>query len=230
MMLPIGCRKPILQSLGGLLGRSERLAPRIFVLLTVILFLIDAAPLSAGLLPGNIWPNPTLESDVNVVGVPDFWNLGGSDTTIDVWSTALSVSPTHSLELNDTSTTAYGEWYSNLLNINGGATYQFRYNLYYIVTNVGPMRVTVNFYNSANSLFSSLSYTFAGMHDFWEEITQQFTAPADCGETGPYLHFRRWFGRHRSGVAGRHFPGRGDYSPIRSCRTSRTFRRCQIPW
>jgi hypothetical protein len=121
------------------------------------LFLIDAQRLSAGLLPGNIWPNSTLESDANVVGVPDFWNRGGSDTTIDLWTSVLSVSPTHSIQLNDTSTTAYGEWYSNLLNINGGTNYQLRYNLFYIVTNVGPMRVTVNFYDAANSLFSSLA-------------------------------------------------------------------------
>jgi hypothetical protein len=184
MMLPIGCRKPILQSLGGLLGRSERIAPKIFVLLTVILFLIDAQRLSAGLLPGNIWPNPTLESDVNVVGVPDFWNLGGSDTTIDVWSSALSVSPTHSLELNDENTNAYGEWYSDLLSINGGATYQFRYNLYYMVTNIGPMRVSVNFYNSSSSIISGLSYTFSGAHAFWQEITQQFTAPTNAAALG----------------------------------------------
>jgi hypothetical protein len=184
MMLPMGCRKPILQPLGGLLRRSERNARRIFAVFTVILSLIGAAPLSAGLLRGNIWPNPTLESDVNVVGVPDFWNRGGSDTTIDVWTIAFSVSPTHSLQLNDTNGSAYGEWYSNLLNINGGTAYQLRYNLFYIVTNVGPMRVTVNFYNSANSLFSSTSYTFAGTHDFWEEITQQFTTPTNAAKLG----------------------------------------------
>ena len=183
-MFPMGCRKPILQSLGGLRRRSERNAPGTFALFTVILFLIDAAPLSAGLLPGNIWPNPTLESDVNVVGVPDFWNRGGSDTTIDVWTSALSVSPTHSLQLNDTNGSAYGEWYSNLLNINSGTAYQLRYNLFYIVTNGGPMRVSVNFYNSANSLISSTSYTFAGTHDFWEEITQQFTTPTHAAKLG----------------------------------------------
>ena len=116
--------------------------------------LTAAVPLSAGLLPGNIWPNPTLEANVNVAGVPDFWNRGGSDTTIDLWSAALSVSYAHSLQLNDTGATTYGEWYSNPLNVHGGTNYQLRYNLFYIVTNVGPMRVTVNFYNSANSLFS----------------------------------------------------------------------------
>jgi len=183
-MLPIGCRKPILESLRGPLRRSECGVPRIFARLIVILFLIDAQRLSAGLLPGNIWPNPTLESDVTVVGVPDFWNRGGSGMTIDVWTSALWVSQTHSFQLNDTNGSAYGEWYSNLLNINRGAAYQFRYNLRYIVTNIGPMRVSVNFYDSSSSIISVLSYTFSGAHDSWSEITQQFTTPTNAAKLG----------------------------------------------
>jgi hypothetical protein len=158
--------------------------PALLALSTAALLLAAAPPLSAGLLPGNIWPNPTLESDTNVNGVADFWNLGGSDTTIDLWSTALWVSPTHSLELNDTNGNAYGEWYSDLLAIHGGATYQFRYNLYYMVTNIGPMRVSVNFYNSANSIISGVSYTFSGTHAYWEEFTQQFTTPNNAVALG----------------------------------------------
>ena len=77
----------------------------------------------------------------------------------------------------DTNTAGYGEWYSDRLNITGGTNYQLRYNLRYTITNVGPMRVTVNFYNAAMTLFSSLNYLYAGAHDFWEELTQQFTAP-----------------------------------------------------
>jgi hypothetical protein len=156
----------------------------LFAFSTVVLLLAGVPPLSAGLLPGNIWPNPTLELDSNGDGVPDFWNLGGSDTSIDVWSSALWVSPTHSLELNDANTNAYGEWDSDLLSINSGATYQFRYNLYYMVTNIGPMRVSVNFYDSSNSIISDLSYTFSGTHAFWQEITQQFTAPANAAALG----------------------------------------------
>ena len=136
------------------------------------------------MLPGNIWPNPTLETDANVDGIPNFWNRGGSLPTIDVWAIALSVSPTHAFQLNDTSTTAYGEWYSDRLNITGGTNYQLRYNLRYTITNVGPMRVTVNFYDAATTLFSSVSYLFAGPHDFWEEMTQQFTAPAGAAKMG----------------------------------------------
>src|SRR3982074_329215 len=76
-----------------------------------LLCLLMVAPLQAGLLPGNFWPNPTLETDANSDGVPDFWHKGGSSVAIDVWTTSLSVSPTHAFQLNDTSSTAYGEWY-----------------------------------------------------------------------------------------------------------------------
>lgn len=159
------------------MGRSVRRASAV---LTALLYLTFVRPLAAGLLPGNIWPNPTLEADANTDGVPNFWHRGGSLPTIDVWTAALSVSPTHSFQLNDTSSTAYGEWYSDRLNITGGTNYLLRYNLRYTVTNVGPMRVTVNFYNAANSFVSGISYFLAGAHDFWEEFTQQFPTPGSA--------------------------------------------------
>lgn len=165
-------------------GRLTHRARRAVALLTVVLTLAGAARLPAGLLPGNIWPNSTLETDSNADSVPNFWNCGGSLTTIDVWSAALSVSPTHSFQLNDASSVAYGEWYSDRLNITGGTNYQLRYNLRYTITNVGPMRVTVNFYNAADTYVSGVSYLFAGAHEFWEEMTQQFTAPAGAAKLG----------------------------------------------
>src|SRR5216683_1622673 len=148
------------------LRRSLSLAPVIISLVLAPRFL------QAGLLPGNFWPNPTLETDANRDGVPDFWHKGGSSAAIDLWTTSMSVSPAHAFQLNDTSTTDYGEWYSDQLNITGGTNYQLRYNLRYTITNIGPMRVTVNFYDTADTLFSSVSYQFAGSHDFWEEMTQ----------------------------------------------------------
>ena len=159
-------------------------ARRGFALWTGILSLALVRSLPAGLLPGNIWPNPNLETDTNADGVPDFWHRGGSDSIIDGWTTALSVSPNHSFQLNDTSPIAYGEWYSDRLNISGGTNYQLRYNLRYSVTNVGPMRVTVNFYTAADAYVSGVSYLFAGAHDFWEEMTQQLTAPAGAAKLG----------------------------------------------
>jgi hypothetical protein len=156
----------------------------VFALSTAAMLLTWAAPLAAGLLPGNIWPNPTLEVDSNHDGIPDFWNKGGSDPTIDLWSTEYSVSPTHCFELNDTNTNGYGEWYSDSLSIHGGALYQFRYNLRYSVTNTGPMRVSVNFYDASSSYISGLSYTFSGTQNSWDEMTQQFTTPANAATLG----------------------------------------------
>src|SRR5437899_902961 len=157
-------------------SRSARWSPD---LLSVLLLpFLSPGCLHAALLPGNLWPNPTLATDANSDGLPDFRHKGGNITAIDLWTTSMSVSPAHSFELNDTSTSGYGEWYSDLLDITAGTNYLLRYNLRYIITNVGPMRVTVNFYHAASSYVSGLSYLFAGSHDFWEEMTQQFTAPA----------------------------------------------------
>src|SRR5260370_20232328 len=111
------------------MSRSFRVPRRFFCLLTAILSLVLAPPLlQAGLLPGNFWPNPTLEIDTDSDGVPDFWNKGGSSTAIDLWTTSLSVSPTPSFQLNDTSTTDYGEWDSDQLNITRGTHLQRRSN------------------------------------------------------------------------------------------------------
>jgi len=164
---------------------SRRFRGSLLCLLTVTLSLISAPLFVQGaLLPGNFWPNPSLESDSNSDGTPDFWHRGGNNTAIDLWNTSWSVSPTHAFQLNDTSASGYGEWYSDLVNITAGTSYQLRYNLRYVVTNIGPMRVTVNFYNSANALVSGLSFVFSGTHDFWEELTQQFTTPAGIAKLG----------------------------------------------
>jgi hypothetical protein len=148
-------------------------------LTATLLYLAAGAPApGASLLAGNFWPNSSLELHTNGDGVPDFWNRGGSEPAIDQWSPALSVSPSHAFLLNDTSTSAYGEWYSDRLHIAGGTDYQLRYNLRYLVPDPGPMRVSVNFYDSAGNYLSGLSYLFSGTHDFWEEMTQQFKTPA----------------------------------------------------
>jgi len=77
-----------------------------------ISLLFVSASLRAAIVPGNFWINPTFES--LTAGVPDNWNLGGSDVTIDQVTTLNSVSPTHSLAVIDNSTTGYGEWYSDV--------------------------------------------------------------------------------------------------------------------
>jgi len=174
---------------------------RLGCVLGAMLWLVRSGPLlHAALLPGNVWPNPTLELDANSDGIPDFWHKGGNSSAIDLWTTTWSVSPTHSFQLNDTNATAYGEWYSDHLAIVGGANYQLRYNLRYTVTNIGPMRVTVNFYTTADVLISGVSYLFSGAHDFWEEFTQLVTPPASAAKLG--LSFTSGGGLDVTGLAG----------------------------
>ena len=115
---------------------------------TAIVVCFVSASLQADVLPGNIWHNPTFEAGTN--GTPDFWNLGGNDPSVLQWSTANSVSPTHSLGLVDNSL-GYGEWYSDLPIAglaNNGDTLLFHWHEIYSIGNVGAgseMRVTVRF-------------------------------------------------------------------------------------
>jgi hypothetical protein len=157
---------------------------RFFCLMAALSLVGIPSLLQAGPLAGNLWPNPTLEADANSDGTPDFWHKGGNLTAIDLWNTTTSVSPSHAFQLNDASASGYGEWYSDLISVIPAANYLLRYNLRYVVTNIGPMRVTVNFYSGANALLSGQSYLFSGAHDFWEELTQQFVVPANAAKVG----------------------------------------------
>ncbi|HXI69166.1 MAG TPA: hypothetical protein VNN22_02295 [Verrucomicrobiae bacterium] len=146
--------------------------------------LLFASPSLAGLLPGNLWPNPTLETDSSSDGVPDFWNKGGSNPNIESWTNSMFVSPTQAFMLNDRSTTDYGEWYSNLLPVTGGTSYLLRYNLRHVISSNGTMRVSANFYNAGNTLLSGLNFTFSGTNDFWQEKTQPLVVPSNATQLG----------------------------------------------
>ncbi len=158
----------------------NRTSGSVAVLVAAAVALVTPPPVRGAPLSSNIWPNATLEVDSNEDGVPGFWHRGGTAPAVAVRSTALSVSPSHSFQLNDFSTGSWGEWYSDLLRIDAGAKYQLRYNLCYNLTNVGPMRVSVNLYNSGGGLLSGISHTFSGKHEFWEEMTRQFTTPSNA--------------------------------------------------
>src|ERR1019366_6826452 len=173
--------------------------PRHSGLILICAWSLGAFPSPAGLLPGNIWPNPTLETDSNSDGIPDFWNKGGSNPNIESWTTAMYVSPTHSFMLSDSSTTDYGEWYSNLLPVTGGTNYLLRYNLRYVIASNGVMRVSANFYDAGNSLLSGLNFTFSGTNNFWQEITQPIAVPSTATQLG--LTFTSGGGLNVTGAA-----------------------------
>lgn len=104
-----------------------------------------SASLQAAVLPGNVWANPTFEIDPTAPGGGN-WGLGGNDPSILQWSTANSLSPTHSLGLIDT-TAGYGEWYADQsiasLGLTPGAIVNLHWDEMFNIT--GEMRVTVRF-------------------------------------------------------------------------------------
>jgi len=131
--------------------------------------------LQAAFLPGNAWPNPSLESVSSQAGIPTFWHQGGSAVSMDDWASDFSVSPIHSLKLDDASAADYGEWWSDRVNVTGAATYSLRYNLRYDTT--GTMRVTVNFADATGTRTSGVDFSFSGTQPDWEELTQSITVP-----------------------------------------------------
>lgn len=131
--------------------------------------------LQADLLPGNTWPNPSLESVSSQPGIPTFWHQGGSAVSMDDWATDFSVSPVHSLKLDDASAVDYGEWWSDRVSVTAGATYSLRYNLRYDTT--GTMRVTANFADATGTRTGGVDFTFSGTQPDWEELTQSITVP-----------------------------------------------------
>ncbi len=128
-------------------------------------------------LPGNFWPNPSLELDSNGDGIPDFWNKGGSDQSGISWTTSTSVSPTHSLTSSDTNAAAFGEWYSDFLTVTPGASYSFRFFRRYS-TQDGPMRLTLLFRNASDATVSSVSFSVNGDQVGWEQIDSTIEVPA----------------------------------------------------
>jgi hypothetical protein len=129
----------------------------------------------AAFLPGNTWPNPSLESVSSQAGIPTFWHKGGSAVSMDDWASDFSLSPVHSLKLEDTSATDYGEWWSDRVSVTAGATYSLRYYLRY--DTAGMMRVTANFADATGARTSGIDFSFAGFQPDWEEVTQSLTIP-----------------------------------------------------
>jgi hypothetical protein len=101
--------------------------------------------------------------------------------------------------LNDGSAGDYGEWYSNLFPVTGGANYLLRYNLRYATANNGQMRVSANFYDANNSFLSGLTFTFSGTNDSWQEKTQPLAIPANATKLG--LTFTSGGGLDVTGIA-----------------------------
>jgi len=151
----------------------------------------------ADVLPNNVWPNPQLESVSSTPGVPTYWHQGGSDAAIDQWPVDSSVSPTHALKLDDSSPTAYGEWYSDRVSVVAGANYTLRYFLMHETT--GDMRVSANFADASNADLSGVSFPFSGSQPDWTPVEQTLTAPAKA--TSMWITFASGGGPDTTGTA-----------------------------
>jgi len=120
---------------------------KLFLIASALFFV--SASLRAGVSAGNFWPNPTFETGTGTspTGTPDFWNRGGADGSILHWSTANSVSATHSLAVIKPVAGPYGEWYMDLPLAgfaNPGDFIGLHWHEMYNISG-GEMRLTVRF-------------------------------------------------------------------------------------
>jgi hypothetical protein len=143
---------------------------------SLILLAFSSLLARADYLPNSFWPNPGFENGSNLdagdgSGTPTSWNRGGNDGTICQVTSAKSISPTHSLAVVDNSTTGYGEWYSDLVNLSGHAspgdlvTVQW-YELYNI--SGGEMRLTVGFFDSSSAFITETHFVATGQSAGWQ--------------------------------------------------------------
>jgi len=126
-------------------------------------------------LPGNIWPNSRLETDSNGNGIPDFWNRNSA--TFCVWTTNTSVSPLHSLQVNDTTNNNYGEWYSDPVAVQPGTSYHLRFLCKYSISK-GPMQVYTTFLNSG-VVVSNGFYILNGTNLNWSQVDDVIRTPTN---------------------------------------------------
>ena len=150
--------------------------------------LIATSAAQAVILPGNFWPNPTLEtaSTTGQLNSPAMdaagtWRRGGGDFTggpnpgpytFDFWdNVAGTVSGTHALRIQDNSTSGNGEWFvpdfdpdATVVPITPGSTLEFHFYWNYQTTapaGIGAdMRVTIRGTDGINSFGLGSNFDF----------------------------------------------------------------------
>ena len=148
-------------------------------IMNIRLFLFAAGALLSGVgsagadVPANnVWPNATFEAGVdldNPAGTPDGWNRGGNEAAICQVTGANAVSPTHSLIVNDTSATGYGEWYSDLDLAglaSGGDDLDLHWHELFNISG-GEMRLTLLFFNTGNGVIGERHFVVSGQSAGW---------------------------------------------------------------
>lgn len=151
----------------------------------VSLLLIDPNSVGTGV---NVWPNSALETDIASSGAPDGWNRGGSDPSQDSWSTATAYDGTHSLCVVDSSTSAYGEWYSSSLPVvEAGLTYELRWQQGYNTGSSTMYYQTVFYDQNGAQVGAPIYYPVSGYSAGWQPTVHILTAPAGASKLSIHI-------------------------------------------
>jgi hypothetical protein len=119
------------------------------------------------LLAKNFWINPSFELGQALgtsAGTPSAWNRGGNNPVLCQVTSSNSVSPTHSLMVNDTDAAGYAEWYSDQ-DLTGHAAPGDEIDLQWFQiysTSGGEMRLTVIFLDQATNSVSTYHFVVNG--------------------------------------------------------------------
>jgi hypothetical protein len=116
------------------------------MLLVLALWSSRTTNVLAEVLPGNFLPNPSVELDDDLNGIPDGWLLGGNDPSGDIWDDTRPVSGERNLLLFDTGENNYTSWYTNVDVPADTDELQFRWTWAYEFTSENPgdeFRMTV---------------------------------------------------------------------------------------
>lgn len=126
----------------------------------------------ADFLPNNQWPNPAFEVGDGLeapTGALAGWNRGGSDPSICQVTAENSISPTHTLIVDDSNPNGYGEWYADLSlagKVSGGGLLNLQWYEMYSVDS-GEMRVTVLFFNAGGTTVGTQHYVVQNQSPGW---------------------------------------------------------------
>ncbi|HXJ59867.1 MAG TPA: hypothetical protein VNU68_24755, partial [Verrucomicrobiae bacterium] len=134
--------------------------------------LVALVSVRADIPAGNVWPNAAFEAGVdlnNPGGTPDGWNRGGNEPAICQVTAANSISPTHSLIVNDSSATGYGEWYADLELAglaSGGDDLDLHWHELFNISG-GEMRLTLLFFNASDGIIGERHFVVSGQSAGW---------------------------------------------------------------
>ena len=154
---------------------------RLTAILSAAALLMTGTPVPADFLPNNFWANATFEKGTNLVqpdGTPTGWNRDGSDPTICQVATNNYVSPGHALAVVDENASGYGEWFSDLVNLTGRANPGDAISVqWFEVFNItdGEMRVTVGFFDAANTFIAETHFVVTGPSSGWQGTVENST-------------------------------------------------------